>query len=581
MINLFNNEKSFEDNLTNNKNQEYNFIVLRINLKNDYHYLNSNYNDIYDHFNNNKTYNDGFILFIKYLKEEYTYDKTQEYGKYLNDKKYLKTWFDNEIKDKHIYFNIDKSNNVLGFVSFFKKTTNLTFLNGLFVDENSRGKGIATYLLNFAKMKVINENKSDYLELEVFKNNKAAYNLYKKFGFKEYNDWKSYSQENVLNVNKILTLNSQESYFFDEPDIEINLDDWKNNKNKILLIGGISGSGKSFLSKSLGEKYNANYVELDLVGFLNKTFEGNLDKIKELDISVYDFVKKYPDQLHNDDFFEIQEKYLEFIKTYNFKTRVILEGIGIIDAFDKDIINDKDLNKMSLIIKGTSTFKSNRQALKRDIYNDEKDMSPEEKQSNKYKFNKLKMIIKRYLNQNDHFTEDQLKRVKKKLNYDFGFNYLVKNKIKLDPNPSNDKLFKWDKDIIKTKIASCSEFSMFIFKDNIKKNLNSFIAKIGYYNENFGRYHIIAGYYLNNKTYIQNYADVSFYEIVSYNDKPKDAIKKYLVRFSKVMKEHMGLNNINTLKSEALLSTNVKEVLNKYEYTKITQKEILTLLNFK
>lgn len=164
--------------------------------------------------------------------------------------------------------------------------------------------------------------------------------------------------------------------------------------------------------------------------------------------------------------------------------------------------------------------------------------------------------------------------------YNFGFNYLVKNKIKLDPNPSNDKLFKWDRDIIKTKIASCSEFAMFIFKDNIKKNLNSFIAKIGYYSENFGRYHIIAGYYLNNKTYIQNYADASFYEIVSYKDKPKNAIKKYLIHFSKIMKEHMGLNNINSLKSETLLSFNAKKVLDKYEYTEISQKEILTLLNF-
>lgn len=69
---------------------------------------------------------------------------------------------------------------------------------------------------------------------------------------------------------------------------------------------------------------------------------------------------------------------------------------------------------MSLIIKGTSIFKSNYRALKRDIHNNEQNMDSKEKRSLKYKFDVIKTIVNRYLNNKNTFNEKQLKNIKKK-----------------------------------------------------------------------------------------------------------------------------------------------------------------------
>jgi len=69
------------------------------------------------------------------------------------------------------------------------------------------------------------------------------------------NRFKKYYNESIVNEN----------WIFSKDDIYINFEIWKPNKNNILYITGLSGSGKSTLAKEIADKYNAEYVELDIL----------------------------------------------------------------------------------------------------------------------------------------------------------------------------------------------------------------------------------------------------------------------------------------------------------------------------
>lgn len=63
-------------------------------------------------------------------------------------------------------------------------TRNVIFIDSMAVDENYRGMGIGHLL--FEKVKQIKEQKHfDGIELQVNAKNKAAYEMYSKYGFTE------------------------------------------------------------------------------------------------------------------------------------------------------------------------------------------------------------------------------------------------------------------------------------------------------------------------------------------------------------------------------------------------------------
>ena len=66
---------------------------------------------------------------------------------------------------------------------------------------------------------------------------------------------------------------TEESYLFSKDDLYINFDKFESGKSNVCLITGLSGSGKSTLGKSLANKYNAIYVELDAFYMLNNGLE--------------------------------------------------------------------------------------------------------------------------------------------------------------------------------------------------------------------------------------------------------------------------------------------------------------------
>ena len=117
-------------------------------------------------------------LLTKLVHDESKYDKTND-GTYV-----VKDYFKNIIKKpRHILLCYEEDNIIKGYIFIKPLTPNskIGFIDGVYVDEEYRGKGIATKLINEA----INMTKEeyDYMEINVMINNQAAYNLYKKLGF--------------------------------------------------------------------------------------------------------------------------------------------------------------------------------------------------------------------------------------------------------------------------------------------------------------------------------------------------------------------------------------------------------------
>lgn len=117
-------------------------------------------------------------LLNKLILDERKYDNSiSEDAKILNYFKYM-------IRQKYNFllgYYID--NNIVGytFIKGIDKETAL--LDGLYVEEEYRNKGIATKLITTA-FKICKNNNINFLDVNVMYENKEAQRLYNKFGFK-------------------------------------------------------------------------------------------------------------------------------------------------------------------------------------------------------------------------------------------------------------------------------------------------------------------------------------------------------------------------------------------------------------
>lgn len=167
-----------------------------------------------------------------------------------------------------------------------------------------------------------------------------------------------------------------ESTYITHKDYYYNMDKWKKERGKnILYVTGLSGSGKSTLGKELSNKYNAEYIDMDI-------FMGAIenDHIQWSDHK--SFIHEMTDDFYSNDRFNISsdkynsltkyERYvliqdmISWIYDYCNKrtTRLfVLEGIWIYTYMDYTFLQDKPL-----IIKGTSAYISNLRTYKRGGY---------------------------------------------------------------------------------------------------------------------------------------------------------------------------------------------------------------------
>ena len=159
-----------------------------------------------------------------------------------------------------------------------------------------------------------------------------------------------------------ITLN--ENTFLNKEDVKHNLSKWgtKLGQDNILYVTGLSGGGKTTISKEYSEKYGAEILELDLMDykwdatFKNKFILKAFNKfplyksliVKSAAPFVFDNKKDY------NDFIKVKTEATEYIIDLMHKESdklFIIEGIQILyDDFPIDI------EKVPLVIKGTSNM---------------------------------------------------------------------------------------------------------------------------------------------------------------------------------------------------------------------------------
>ena len=100
--------------------------------------------------------------------------------------------------------------------------------------------------------------------------------------------------EGIISVN--------EKYIFSEKDGFYNFDKWESGESNILLITGLSGSGKTTKAKALMKQYNAKYIQLDEFQCYNNN-KGKKDSTTSRLISIY--LKENPHPLDPAKFTEL------------------------------------------------------------------------------------------------------------------------------------------------------------------------------------------------------------------------------------------------------------------------------------
>lgn len=141
----------------------------------------------------------------------------------------------------------------------------------------------------------------------------------------------------------------------------------ENDKN-IIFITGLSGSGKSYLSKELANKYNSSIFQPEwLIHYTHTSeeFKPFLDEFIDR-YNIRNYVDSKWDNSKDEDNNEELKKYInllvkEFILNANNSKKYIVEGLQLFTLIDINLIKN-----YYLIVKGTSSVNSLRNRIKRD-----------------------------------------------------------------------------------------------------------------------------------------------------------------------------------------------------------------------
>lgn len=182
--------------------------------------------------------------------------------------------------------------------------------------------------------------------------------------------------DEFIKLNKNNSLN--ESYIFNENNLEVDLDKWKIDVTNILFITGQSGSGKTTLGKQLAKENNALLVSVDFIECetpdkIDEWLKDGYDKkYKECECLPY-IIRFYESFPHiKDNYNELFENELKFNEVLIIFIRWIIEEVKNLDrlviiegtqmAFN---IPYKEYENYPLIITGTSMLMSTFQRIKR------------------------------------------------------------------------------------------------------------------------------------------------------------------------------------------------------------------------
>lgn len=182
-------------------------------------------------------------------------------------------------------------------------------------------------------------------------------------------------------------------------DIKIETETFPHS-NKILLITGLSGSGKSYLSKELSQKYNAISFQVEWL-IHSKHISEECKEILTNFLNLYPEIIPYVENKWNnckeEDKNQLLKKYINLFFEYFLKSKddskiYIIEGIQLFSLIDYELIKN-----FPIIIKGTSSFNSLKNRIKRDLLKRNKKDRPKYffkilKQSKIYQFKHRKKL---------------------------------------------------------------------------------------------------------------------------------------------------------------------------------------------
>lgn len=151
-------------------------------------------------------------------------------------------------------------------------------------------------------------------------------------------------------------------------DLNYNIEKFP-NESKILLITGLSGSGKSFLAKKLSAKYNATIFQVEWLKhkkYISEECKHILDTFIDKWPETISYINNKWNNSKNEDSNELFKKYINlffihFIENKDPNKTYIIEGLQLFTLLDFDLIKN-----YPLIIKGTSAYSSLKNRFKRD-----------------------------------------------------------------------------------------------------------------------------------------------------------------------------------------------------------------------
>ena len=134
----------------------------------------------------------------------------------------------------------------------------------------------------------------------------------------------------------------KENYILSSDSISCDIDDFISGKKKTLFVAGLSGSGKSTISRILSKKLNFSHTYTDQC--IKKYL--NLFKISKE---------------------EFNKNYLNCVNDLVLSKKGIVEGTGIIELYYYNKSVRKKLLDSPMIILGLSAIRSTYRAVKRDV----------------------------------------------------------------------------------------------------------------------------------------------------------------------------------------------------------------------
>ena len=152
-------------------------------------------------------------------------------------------------------------------------------------------------------------------------------------------------------------------------DKTYNLEKWGSSpSNNLLIIAGVSGSGKSTTAKNIKAAKNAIRIELDLY-YENPAKDYNHDKSRAFNKYLKEKVPNYAKiQKNFEKYDEVRDALFSFSKEQYGKNKVIAEGVQWLDSTMYPDINKRRsiLQNNPSIIKQTSVVKSTLNGILRD-----------------------------------------------------------------------------------------------------------------------------------------------------------------------------------------------------------------------